>query len=379
MSIDRSNFVFLLKTKIVIMRKFVYVLIVLVFMSCGSEESTTTLPQRKDITESVYSSVTIQPDSMYQVYAAITGILEKIFIEEGDEVQVNQPLFHISNKNVKLNSDNAKLGMQIAKEKYSGANPILEDLKNEIKLAQLKLQNDSTNFIRQQNLWKQKIGAKVDYDNKKLQYETAKQTLNTLINKYNRTASELKQQVEQATNNYESSLSQSNDFTIESKIDGRIYSIEKNIGELISIQQPIAMIGSKSVFIAELLVDEVDITKISIGQKVIISLDSYQNEAFEAIIHKIYPKKNERSQTFKIEAQFINKPKTLYPGLSGEGNIIIDTKANALVIPKTYLINGNSVKTDAGIVNVVTGLESLDMIEILSGISEKTILYFPEE
>ncbi|MBT8320705.1 MAG: efflux transporter periplasmic adaptor subunit, partial [Eudoraea sp.] len=34
-------------------------------------------PTRTKLTESVYSSVTVQPDSLYQVYAAVGGILEK--------------------------------------------------------------------------------------------------------------------------------------------------------------------------------------------------------------------------------------------------------------------------------------------------------------
>ena len=40
---------------------------------------------------------------------------------------------------------------------------------NEIKLAQLKLSSDSINYVRQKNLWDQKIGSKIDYDNRKLQ------------------------------------------------------------------------------------------------------------------------------------------------------------------------------------------------------------------
>ena len=233
--------------------------------------------------------------------------------------------------------------------------------------------------MRQQNLWKEKIGSKVEFDSRKLQFETSKQTVKTLKNKYQRTTTELKQQVEQATNNYEASLTLTKDFTIKSKINGRLYSIFKNQGELISVQQPVAMIGSSIKFIAELLVDEVDIAKIELNQKVLITLDAYNNEVFEASVTKIYPQKNERSQTFKIEAIFIKNPTKLFPGLSGEANIIVAEKTNVLSIPKTFLIEHKKVITDDGEVEITTGLESLDKIEVLSGIDKNTTIYLPEE
>lgn len=361
------------------MRILFFLLSCTAIISCKQQDKSEIKPVKQEITTSVYSSVTIQPDSMYAVYSVATGILEKTFIEEGDSVEVGQNLFQIINNNTKLSSENARLSMEIAKENYNGDHAVLEDLINEVKLAELKYKNDSTMFQRQQNLWNQKIGSQLEYDAKKLLYETSYQTLKTLKNKYLRTKNELKQQVQQATNNYESSLFLSKDFTIQSKISGRVYSIYKNIGELVSAQQPIAMIGSKSKFIVDLLVDEVDIANITLGQPVLITLDAYKNEVFEAKVIKIYPQKNERSQTFKIEADFINAPAKLYPGLSGEANIIVSNKKNALVIPKIYLSKENTINTNNGLIKVVTGIENLDKIEIISGIDENTIIYLPEE
>lgn len=361
------------------MKKIIYLLVAIVLAGCGGDEKRSISPQIKTITESVYSSVTIQPDSMYNVYSSVTGILDDNLVDEGDRVLIGQDLFQITNSNPKLNTENAKLAMQIARDNYKGENPVLTDLVNELKLAQLKLSNDSMNYERQKNLWRQKIGSKAEYDAKKLQFETSLQTYKTLQNRFNRTSVQLKQQYQQAVNNYEASLTLTKDFTIQSKINGTVYATYKNPGEIISVQQPIAMVGSSNSFIAELLIDEVDVVKLDVEQAALISLDAYGDKVFKAVVTKIYPQKNDRSQTFKIEARFVDVPKKLYPGLSGEANILINEKSNALVIPKVCLIDGNKVETEKGLIEIEKGLESLDMVEVLSGLTKDDNIYFPEK
>ena len=75
-----------------------------------------------------------------------------------------------------------------------------------------------------------------------------------------------------------------------------------------------------------MLVDEVDIVGVKKDKEIILSLDAYPDTLFAGIVHKIYPAKNIRTQTFLVEGHFIQQPATLYPGLSGEANIIVQQK-----------------------------------------------------
>ena len=109
-----------------------------------------------------------------------------------------------------------------------------------------------------------------------------------------------------------------------------------------------------------------------------LTLDAYGSQVFTARVSKIYPQKDERNQTFLVEAQFQQSPETLYPGLSGEANIIVDTKENALTIPRAYLLQGSKVKTEEGVVNVEIGIQSLETVEIISGINANTWIYKPQ-
>ena len=78
------------------------------------------------------------------------------------------------------------------------------------------------------------------------------------------------------------------------------------------------------------------------------------------------------------QALFDKAPKTLYPGLSGEANIIIANRKDVLTIPKEYLNEDNKVKTDEGLVLIETGLQNMDFVEVISGIKEETNIYIPD-
>ena len=354
------------------------IILCLVAGSCGDQEDKI-VPVRMDITESVYTSVTIQPDSIYQVHASVSGLLERNLVSEGDSVQKGQAILQIINSTPKLNAENAALNLKLARENYSGNNAVLAGLQDEIAAARLKQRNDSINYLRQQKLWQQNIGSEVEFENRKLAYELSSNQLQLLENQYERTKTELATKVAQAENTFQSARINSRDFTVSSEITGTVYALYKEPGEIVTSMEALATIGSSNSFLIEMLVDEVDIVKLKTGQRTLVTLDAYGTEVFEALVSKIYPKKDERTQTFKVEAVFKDPPVTLYPGLAGEGNIIIAEKKGALTIPKTYLTDDNKVITEEGPHAIQTGLESLENVEVLSGLDADTYIYKPEE
>ena len=356
---------------------FPFFFVVFGIVSCG-DSTEKIFPEKMALTESVYASATVQPDSLYQAYSAVIGILDKIWVEEGDEVKKGDKILQITNTSPELNMKNAELALQLARENYGGNAAILSGILDEIQAAELTYKNDSINYFRQKNLWDQNIGSKVEFDNRKLAYELSQNNLKLLKRKYDRTKNELETVLQQAENNYKTSLTNSEDFTITSKINGKVYALFKEPGEIVNTMEPVASVGQGNKFVVELLVDEVDIVKLTLGQKVYITLDAYNSDVFEAVLEKIYPRKDERSQTFKVEALFKDPPAKLYPGLSGEGNIIIAEKKETLTIPKEYLVGESKVLTEEGETEISIGLQNLDRVEVLGGIDENTAIYRPE-
>ena len=170
-------------------------------LSCSNDNSGI-LPEKQNITESVYASVTIQPDSLYQAFAEVSGIIDRIMVEEGDEVKVNEPLLRIRNTTPELNLENARLALQQARTDLYGSNSALADLESQIRTARLQKKDDSVNYFRQKRLWEQNIGSKTEFERKRLAYELAENRLNNLITTFNKLKSDLEINYRQSENNY---------------------------------------------------------------------------------------------------------------------------------------------------------------------------------
>lgn len=349
--------------------------------SCGNSKSEETLPEIKDITESVYASVQVKPQNHYYCQPLRPGIINEIYVNEGDLVVEGQVLFQIHpTAEVKSQLVNTEIDLKDAKFNYLGKSSLLKNIELEIETATEQLLLDSINFRRQESLLDKEVGKKIDYDQAKLKYQKSILQLNLLNQKLIQTQSNLQSNYRKALSRNKSQLSQLEDYTMLSAINGKVYSIEKKVGDLISSQERFAYIGSSDEFTIEMNIDEVDITKIEIGDTAILSLDAYPEEVFSGLVSKIYPKKNELTQTFLVEAEFINPPSRLYDGLAGEANIVVSKRRNALVIPADYLqSNGNVLTKNNGEVEIKLGVKNLEFVEVLSGINKESVLLKPED
>lgn len=347
--------------------------LIFIFVSCQKKQENTTVIS-ENITESVYASGIVKSKNQYQVFSTANGLIEQIFITEGAKVKIGDPLLKIVNKTAELNTNNAQLVANNASLEMNLDK--LNELKINIDLAKSKMDIDASLFERQRNLWVQQIGSKNELDLRELAYKNSKTAYDAAQLRYNDLKKQLNFTAQQAKTNLKISTTLKEDFTLKSTINGRVYSLLKEKGEMVNTQSMVAILGDDTAFILELQVDEYDIAKIKKGQKVFINMDSYKGQVFEAKIEKINPIMNERSRSFTLEASFTTQPPILYPNLTVEANIIIQTKANALTIPRTYLIDDTAVliKNNQK-VRVETGLKDYEKVEILRGVSLNEIVY----
>ena len=346
-----------------------------VLSACGNKVATVK-PTVAPITESVYASGTLKSDQQYQAFAPVTGIIKDVTVSEGDSVHKGSILLTIANTAQKLNEENAALTAAFSSMNANKGK--LQDAEQAVELAKRKLKVDSALWRRQQNLWQQNIGSKVDLEQRELAYQSAQSQLLSARVKYDDLKRQLQLNAAQSQKALQLSGTLAADYTLRSEVDGIVYSMLKKKGELVTPQTPLAVVGAAGDFVLEMQVDEYDILKIQKGMKVLVTMDSYKGKVFEAVLTKIDPLMNEKSKTFLAEARFVQAPPQLFPNISFEANIILQSKSKALLIPRTYLINDSFVlNANKQRLRVQTGLKDYKMVEILSGISEADELQKP--
>ncbi|GIW38583.1 MAG: hypothetical protein KatS3mg075_064 [Meiothermus sp.] len=83
-------------------------------------------------------------------------------------------------------------------------------------------------------------------------------------------------------------------------------------------------------------IDESEIAKVRVGQKVEVTLDAFSNETFEGVVTAISPSARiqQNIAVFYVTVNVPNPERKLRPGMTAEGEIIAEEIPEALTIPK---------------------------------------------
>jgi HlyD family secretion protein len=334
---------------------------------CG-DKAERVRPVWSAISESVYAAGTVKSGRQYQAFATASGIIQTVFVREGDSVRVGTPLLSIASDVQQLNQENAALAARYAD--VASHQSQLQEARERIALQRRTMLNDQLQLNRQRQLWQQSIGTKLTLEQKELAYASSKTAYEAAVLSYQTLKRQLDFAAAQARTNLRIARQQAGDFVLRSKIDGNVYQLYREKGEAVTPQTPLALLGDARHFVLEMQVDESDIVKVRPGQLVLVTMDSYKGQVFRARVTRISPMMSTGSRTFEVDADFVQPPPLLYPFISIEANIVLQTKPKALLIPRRLLVDDSTVrKADGKLTRVKTGLRDYQMVEILSGIS----------
>ena len=355
------------------------IVLVVFVLSCSRNNNTKFQVKNGEITESVYASGVVKSMGQYTVFSTVNGILKETKVTVGQQINEGQMLFKLDADKAKLNEENSKLIYQLSAESSRYVQDKIGEMELKVQSAKDKLILDESIYKRNLRIREYQVLSEIDFERVELGYKSSKIAYESAKKQLNQLKAQLNNEQVRNANNLKISQKSLSDFEIKSAFSGRLFDILVKDGSLITAQTPLAIVGEMNSFFLELEVDENDMVRVVIGQKVLVKLDSYKNRVFEAAVDKIYPIMNERSRTFKIEAHFIKSPPKLYPNLTAEANIIIQTKANTITIPKRYLLPGDSVLLDGDKKRkVALGLSDYQKVEVTAGLNVGEIIYQAE-
>ncbi|HUR10548.1 MAG TPA: efflux RND transporter periplasmic adaptor subunit [Flavitalea sp.] len=342
----------------------------IVFISCNNKQKEVQ-PQVKLLTEAVYASGTLVPEIEYTVKSSIDGFLTTVNVREGDEVRVGTWLFSVTNENARAAVTAAEHSVRTTAPLASANAPALRELQNHLSAAATKLHSDSLQYNRYSNLFQQDAVSKSLYEKYQLQYETSAREVAAIKAQMQQVKLTSGIQLQQATDQLQLSQTRSGTGVVRSFNDGRVYDVYYKRGDLILPNQPIALIGSGQM-IARLSVDEDDLQRVQVGQKVQITLDAFPDSIFSATIRRIYPLLNRVEQSFRVDAYFNSPVPAAMYGLNVEANIILREKQKTTVVPRKAIRKGDSIEVKQNnetiTLKVHTGASDKEWVEIGEGI-----------
>lgn len=356
-----------------------FFLVMLSLLSCSKKETEEMKPTVGEVTETVYASGVLKADGQYTVFATVNGTLQKVNVIAGQSISKGQSLFELESDKAELNTENARLAYQLSLESSRYIQDKIAEMEMKVQSSRDKFTLDESIYNRNKNIRNQGGISEVDFERVELAYKSSKINFESAKKQLAQLKAQLRNDQSRNSVNLKINQKSQSDFSVKSAFFGKLFDVLVKEGTLVTPQTPLAIIGQENSYLLELEVDENDMVRVRTGQKVLVTMDSYKRQVFDAVIDKIYPIMNERSRTFKIEAHFIKPPKKLYPNLTAEANIIIQIKKNAITIPKAYLIQGKYVLVNKDEKREVkTGLSDYQKVEILSGLTAVETIYKPQ-
>ena len=344
----------------------------------GCAKPETHQPAVKPLMEAVYASGAVVADEEYQLFSQADGVIKEIVASEGQELRAGDAIIVVESNQQDARFGLAREAFELAAKNRGPSSPALREVRTAVETARARFRLDSLNQVRYANLWQQRAVKQVDYDRARLAYQQAGNDLTIALERLQRTADELELAYRQAESQWKIAQEESGNYTLRSEIDGMVFRITKEKGELVRRGELLAVVGRKAKFHLRLAVDELDVNRVQVGQPVLVKIEAYEGKVFPGKVSQVYPLVDIRQQALRVDATLDEPLPGWFTGLTVEANIVIRQKDQALVIPKKLLLPGDTVlvQSDKGVqrTKIRKGIETMEEVEILEGLSAESQL-----
>ena len=329
---------------------------------CSSEQKVnykSATVQRQDISTSITATGTIEPVTEVEVGTQVSGIIDKIYVDYNSEVKRGQIIAELDKTNLL--------------SKLASAQSNLSNAKSDLTF-------QTANFNRYKTLYEKGLVSAHDYENAKLTYDKATQTVRVQ---------------QQAVQEAQTNLGYA---TITSPIDGVVLSKKVEEGQTVasSMTTPTLFIIAQDLTDMRVIadIDEADIGGVKEGQRVSFTVDAFPDDTFQGEVTQVRQQATTTSNvvTYEVVISAPNNDMKLMPGLTANVTIFTMEKKDILAVPtkalrfapneaimtekqsisdvesknKLWTLDGNTFKAHA----VEIGASNGTLTEILNGIDE---------
>ena len=300
------------------------------------------------------------PEDEVEIKPQIQGIIETLFVEEGDQVNT---------------------GDLLAKIKVVPNEQSLNTAEGRLANSKIVLKNAEIDFKRNKDLFDKGIISKQDFDNIQLRYNQSKQDVSNAISDLQIIRLGSKGGAASANTNIRATVPGT---VLEIPVEEGFQVIASNS---FNAGTTIATIADLNKMIFEGKVDEAEVGKLIVGMPLEVNLGAIEDQSLEAKLKFIAPKGNEEQGAvqFIIEADlFINDSIFVRAGYSANATLILERKENVMAISESLLQFDRETEIPYVEVQVADqkferrdieiGLSDGVNVEVLSGLSQEDLI-----
>jgi HlyD family secretion protein len=312
---------------------------------------------RRDLSAIVSASGEIKPKTYVNIGANAYGKITHLYVREGDHVKKGQLLAQLENVQSTADVSASQASVQAAETDAIAADAALNTSNADLQRAQADYARNKLDWERAQNLFKDGLISKSDFDSRQNAWATAD---SGLVQAKARVAQAKAQKdsadrhVAQARANLTHVADVLQKTTYAAPYDGVITNLPVREGEsvVIGIQNALGStlltLADMSVITAEVKVDETDIVNVHLGQPAEVSIDAIPRRIFHGTVSEIgdnaivrstgvatsqQTSASEEAKDFKVVITVNDPPENLRPGLSTTAKITTAARNNVLAVP----------------------------------------------
>lgn len=284
--------------------------------------------QREPISALYSTSATLRADNRASVIARTRGVIERLLVEEGDTVEVGQPLARLEDEEQRIAAERARTTYAARLREYD-------------RLAEISDQG----LVSEDELER----ARQEAEDAKHVVDLAELTLERTV--------------------------------IRAPFSGVVVTRFLDQGATVSDGTAVYEIADLNPLYADVSVPERHVTRLRPGQTVRVTADA-SDETVDAAIQRIAPSVDPETGTVKVTVEVPNRA-TLRPGAFVRVDIVTATHEDTLVVPRSALVAEgrrwqlyrlNADRDTVEQIEVDLGFETGDRVEIASVVGEGTTL-----
>ena len=284
------------------------------------------------------------PEDEVEIKPQIQGIIEALFVEEGDLVNT---------------------GDLLAKIKVVPNEQNLNSAEGRLANSRIILKNAEVELNRNKDLYEKGIISKQNFDNVQLRFNQSKQDVSNAVSDLQIIRSGSKGGAASANTNIRATVPGT---VLEIPVEEGFQVIASNS---FNAGTTIATIADLNKMIFEGKVDEAEVGKLRVGMPLEVNLGAIEDQALEAQLKFIAPKGNEEQGAvqFIIEADlFLNDSIFVRAGYSANASLVLERKDSIMAIPEALLQFDR--ETEEPYVEVQTEDQKFERKDVEIGISD---------